>query len=650
MCSRGKTGYEDETHPLKSEVKLPVYFVFYTDRSKKMEAKTKKFQTEDGLNIHVKTWPAASDKQLKAKILINHGFGENTDDYDDYLPDIAKEGYEISVFDQRGFGQTAQGKKDYGISNEYYVFEDLNALLKSLIDDSVVPVFLYGHSMGGAIVLNYMIKGKYKEEVSGYISSAPMVEVHSATSGKGINKLLAPFLGIAAKLMPKYKRVAQIDAKHLTHDEEKVRAKAPQMARRNLTSTELMNDAINRGKRLTSSVFVGKAVDKPLLVLHGNADKINAITGTRKFYSLLKIKDKTMLEYDGMFHELHEEDKERRDKVCGDVVKWLDDHVEKAQKELDERREAEAKKKEEEERKKREEEEAAAKKKQEEEEAAAKKKQEEEEEVAKKKDEESKKEGETAAIAGGSAAVVSSSEAKSESEPVKVPEEAPVKAEEAEIKAVSEPVSEETPKPVKEAQAASAATTTTSAPEPLPKPELGEPIKVPDATVPEQAETVKEVTESTSTEPVKQVDAEPKIDAPKPESEPIKVPEEAPLKAEEAEIKAVSEPVTEETPKPVEESVVEKAQEAATKAEDLPKSESGVTEVSNKADLPAGETTVKSVTEEAEDQAEPLKEATEEAEDSAAKVIPKPSSDSVKKAGNGSSKKKNNKKKNKKKK
>lgn len=626
-----------------------------------MEAKTKKFQTEDGLNIHVKTWPAASDKPLKAKILISHGFGENTDDYDDYLPDIAKEGYEICVFDQRGFGQTAQGKKDYGISNEYYVFEDLNALVKSLIEDSVVPVFLYGHSMGGAITLNYMIKGKYRDEISGYITSAPMIEVHSATSGKGLNKLLNPFLGLAAKLMPKYKRVAQIDAKNLTHDEEKVRAKAPQMARRNLTSTELMNDAISRGKRLTSSVFVGKAVDKPLLVLHGNADKVCAITGTRKFYSLLKIKDKTMLEYDGMFHELHEEDKERRDKVRGDVVKWLDDHVEKAQKELDERREAEAKKKEEEERKRREEEE---RKKQEEEEAK-KKKQEEEEEAAKKKaaeEDDSKKEGgETAAVAGGAAAataataagaaaVGSSSDepkAKSESEPVKVPEEAPVKAEEAEVKAVSEPVSEETPQPVKEAQE----TTTSSAPEPLPKPELGEPIKVPDASVPEQAETVKEVAESTSTEPVKQVDAEPKIDAPKPESEPIKVPEEAPVKAEEAEIKAVSEPVTEETPKPVEESVVEKAEEATTsKTEDLPKSESGVTEVSNKADEPTGEATVKSVTEEAEEQAEPLKEATEEAEESTAGVIPKPSSDSVKKAANGNNKKKNNKKKNKKKK
>lgn len=619
-----------------------------------MEATTKKFQTEDGLNIHVKTWPAATDKPLKAKILINHGFGENTDDYDDYLPDIAKEGYEICVFDQRGFGQTAQGKKDYGISNEYYVFEDLNALVKSLIEDSVVPVFLYGHSMGGATALNYMIKGKYREEVSGYISSAPMIEVHSATNGKGLNKILNPFLNIAAKLMPKYKRVAQIEAKNLTHDEEKVRAKAPQMARRNLTSTELMNDAINRGKRLTSSVFVGKAVEKPLLVLHGNADKVCAITGTRKFYSLLKIKDKTMLEYDGMFHELHEEDKERRDKVRGDVLKWLDDHVEKAQNDLDERREAEAKKKEEEERKKQQEEEEAKKKKQEEEEEAAKKK-------AAEEQEDSKKEGETAAVAGGAAAATAATaagaaaagstsdepKAKSESEPVKVPEEAPVKAEEAEIKAVSEPVSEETPKPVKEVQE----TTTSSAPEPLPKPELGEPIKVPDAGVPEQAETVKKVAESTSTEPVKQVDAEPKIDAPKPESEPIKVPEEAPVKAEEAEIKAVSEPVTEETPKPVEESVVQKAEEAAsTKAEDLPKSESGVTEVSNKADEPTGEATVKSVAEDAEEKAEPLKEATDDAEESTGNVIPKPSSDSVKKAANGSNKKKNNKKKNKKKK
>jgi acylglycerol lipase len=39
------------------------------------------------------------------------------------------------------------------------------------------------------------------------------------------------------------------------------------------------------------------------------------------------MKDKTIKIYQGLYHEVYNEPKERRDVVLNDLVKWLDSHV-----------------------------------------------------------------------------------------------------------------------------------------------------------------------------------------------------------------------------------------------------------------------------------------------------------------------------------
>uniref|UniRef100_A0A060TCS8 ARAD1D38346p n=1 Tax=Blastobotrys adeninivorans TaxID=409370 RepID=A0A060TCS8_BLAAD len=278
---------------------------------------------QDGLVLNAKEWSPAEGSDKNALVVIVHGFGESIEDYESFAKELSSNGYRVVAFDQRGFGKTARTRKDYGISNEYYVFEDLDAVLTQVTKGFEGHVILFGHSMGGAITLNYLVKGKLRERIDSFVVTGPFVETHPYTGGKGINKLMLPFMPLVVKFFPKLRRVAAMDANVLSHDPEVVKEIAPQANRRFLTSAQLMNDCIVRGKRLENSVFVGKAIDRPVLVCHGTADKVTDINATRTFCSLLKVKKSRFLEYDGAYHALYRETPEYRDKFLADLYKFL---------------------------------------------------------------------------------------------------------------------------------------------------------------------------------------------------------------------------------------------------------------------------------------------------------------------------------------
>lgn len=63
----------------------------------------------------------------------------------------------------------------------------------------------------------------------------------------------------------------------------------------------------------------------PLLLLHGGADRLTYPSGSRAFAAAAGPKRATLIVYDGLYHEVHNEPEQAR--VAADVVAWLDQHV-----------------------------------------------------------------------------------------------------------------------------------------------------------------------------------------------------------------------------------------------------------------------------------------------------------------------------------
>jgi alpha-beta hydrolase superfamily lysophospholipase len=63
----------------------------------------------------------------------------------------------------------------------------------------------------------------------------------------------------------------------------------------------------------------------PVLLIHGEDDRLCALSGAELVHTQLVTTDKTLLTYPGLYHEVLNEPE--KDRVIADVVTWLDAHL-----------------------------------------------------------------------------------------------------------------------------------------------------------------------------------------------------------------------------------------------------------------------------------------------------------------------------------
>ena len=233
-------------------------------------------------------------------LCIVHGVGEHAGRYDRMAGYLKKEGIAAVSMDLRGHGRST-GKRGNAAPRREVLY-DIDALIeyaKELYPN--VPIVLYGHSMGGNIVLDYKQRGDKNGVPVSYIVSAPWIELVQKVTGPlyGVVKVcskLAPQISINSACNeedlgnPKFVKPYKEDP--LVHDHVTM-----------LCAYEALSigEALAKGK-LPSN---GNADNKPLLLMHGTADKICSIEGTRKIAKLQKSDDFEYIEWPNYYHEIH---------------------------------------------------------------------------------------------------------------------------------------------------------------------------------------------------------------------------------------------------------------------------------------------------------------------------------------------------------
>jgi alpha-beta hydrolase superfamily lysophospholipase len=192
------------------------------------------------------------------------------------------------------------------------VVEDLDAVVD--LARSANPgmrLFLLGHSMGGAVALSYAFR--YQERLDGLILSAPLAALEAADpvtrlAGRALS-LLLPKVGVYA-----------VESEGVSRDPEVVRdydtdplnyhGKLPARTVAELT------EAIGRFPERVESLTL------PLLTMHGTADRVTPPLGSEMILARAGSKDKAIIRYDGLYHELLNEPE--RDQVLADIAAWID--------------------------------------------------------------------------------------------------------------------------------------------------------------------------------------------------------------------------------------------------------------------------------------------------------------------------------------
>lgn len=258
--------------------------------------------------LFARSWrPAAADAH--AVLVVVHGLRDHSARYDTFAEALAQRGYAVYAFDLRGHGRSD------GRGQMVDAFDDYVTDLASFVDDVRErepgrPVFLMGHSMGGAIATLYT--ETRDPHIAGLVLSAPALRHH-------VDDVQHAFLDLSSVLFP-YVALLSLDEHDFTRDPDTLAA----MQRDPLihhesgparTAAELLS-AIGRIRGWRDGIHV------PLLVVHGDADRVTMPEGSADLIDgATGAPDRTLWRCEGMVHDLLHEPE--RGALTDAIVGWL---------------------------------------------------------------------------------------------------------------------------------------------------------------------------------------------------------------------------------------------------------------------------------------------------------------------------------------
>ena len=149
-----------------------------------MLTKEYSWENHDGVKLYVCEWQ--SEKKTRAVIVLVHGLGEHINRYLHVAEFLTLNQFSIIGFDQRGHGKS-DGVRGHSPSFEASMNDISHFLDEANSKYPGIPVFLYGHSLGGVEVLNYILKRKPR--IKGAIVTSP--GLGTASSVPAAKKMLA---------------------------------------------------------------------------------------------------------------------------------------------------------------------------------------------------------------------------------------------------------------------------------------------------------------------------------------------------------------------------------------------------------------------------------------------------------------------------
>ena len=264
--------------------------------------------THDGLSMFAQHWIPDSGS-ADVLIVMAHGFSGHSSRFHGFAERFVEHGFAVVAFDHRGHGRSA-GKPGH-VPSFASVVGDL-AVFVELAAQRYMPVrvVLYGHSMGGNAVANYVIQ-RQPENISGVILSAPWLEL--AFDPPVWKTWLAR---IFVHLLPSITLSSGIDPAKICRDRDFLQFRKSDPFNHERISSTLFLGAVESGRIALRNAA---RLNCPTLVLHGTADEI---TSHRASSEMAKLAPDAQLKlYTGLLHELHHEPE--RWQVFSDVVRWL---------------------------------------------------------------------------------------------------------------------------------------------------------------------------------------------------------------------------------------------------------------------------------------------------------------------------------------
>jgi acylglycerol lipase len=271
------------------------------------------YLARDGLRLFERRW--RPENFSRAEVLVVHGIVEHGGRYRPTAEALAATGYAVSVTDLRGHGRSAGPRCWVHRFDEY--IDDLDCAFERVAGRTEgKPVFILGHSLGGLIGVLWCTRRQ--PPVNGLILSGPALQVRQE-----LFPWLRRLAGVGSVLFPRL-RLVRMGGRNISRDPAIVaQFQVDPLVFHGRLPVRTGAEVLRAGVQARASF---EQVRVPLLLLHGTADRVAAVEASQDLALRAKAADKTLKLYPGLFHEVLNEPE--KDRVRGDLIAWLDRHVE----------------------------------------------------------------------------------------------------------------------------------------------------------------------------------------------------------------------------------------------------------------------------------------------------------------------------------
>jgi alpha-beta hydrolase superfamily lysophospholipase len=256
--------------------------------------------------------PAAA----RAILIIVHGLGEHRGRYSAPAERFRAAGVGTAAFDLRGHGESAGARTDID-SFETFV-SDLRQIVAGVATDNPGrALFLWGHSMGSLVVF-------------GCVAESPELVSGAITTGCPIAVFSPLFRRVAAVVPPLIRRLGglrvatHLDAVKLTHFEPIIAAYKSDPA---VVGTVSLRLGLEIARVSATTLERAPTVRLPWLAVHGGQDEIAPPDGSRLLIDALGSRDKRLIVYERLRHEVHNETPDAAAAFYQTCAAWIAAHT-----------------------------------------------------------------------------------------------------------------------------------------------------------------------------------------------------------------------------------------------------------------------------------------------------------------------------------
>ena len=245
----------------------------------------------------------------KGVITIVHGLGSHSSRYTHFANFFTQNGYTLLGFDLPGHGHSD------GIRGHADSYDEILDIIQHFLDYVLhqypeLPQYLYGHSMGGSLVLNYLITRK--NNLKAAIASSPGL---SPAKTPGAAKYFAAKM--LSTVYPTFQIENDLDISGVSRDPSVIQRYQEDPLVHSKISARLAFELVNKGQLILRNA---DKISLPLLVMQGTADRL-----VNPHINQLFAQDTNPLitykEWEGLYHELHNEPE--KEEVLDFLLSWI---------------------------------------------------------------------------------------------------------------------------------------------------------------------------------------------------------------------------------------------------------------------------------------------------------------------------------------